>query len=295
MSVSRSSEAPPPQAPPVIRHRIGTSQVTSLLLLTIVVALLLLWLLQPAKTPPPEQLRDTAAAAGYLLSLAACSGVAAMVTVQFWKVLFRPRRGFHLQHLYQAFGRSTPVILGLTGARPPSVPQRSSKRVPLEMDDILDSPTEILMGHVRSAADYIMLRPQGFGRTLYRIAGVQGKAAVREYLKALEKESSWPGDQGEYEDDLGVRATRINDALVPVRFFVEQRLNLLHVTLRDRWSRRVRALAAVVAGGTGLLAIGLGELGPLAKISAIAAAAVWGGSFAWLARDVVSLVERRRG
>jgi len=266
--------------------------------LVLIVILLSFWLLQPAAIPPAEQLRDAASIAAFLLLIAASAGVAAMITVQFWKVLFLPRAAFHATELQSLFGTSMVQVLGLApptascieGTSPPrtslgkSRASHSSPGQPKMLRHLLDNPTEVVMGQLRSAADYIILRPTGFEDALRLLAGNAGCSAVDEYLKQL----------GLPRADTSDSSSHLNDVVVQVRFFVEQNLNLVHLRLKERWRRRVRLVAVVVAGSTGLLTVALSNLGPTAKVSTIVAASVWGGGFSWLARDLMALAERRR-
>jgi hypothetical protein len=247
-----------------------------LIALVVIVGGLLIWLFRPVGIPPAAQLRDAASVAWFLLGIAAGAGVAAMATVQFWKVLFLPRAAFHDVELKSFFCESTFQVLGLAGPTPKDAAP-APPPAPKAVEHLLDNPTEVVMGQLRSSADYILLRPQGFEDALRRLAGDAGRVAVERYL---EQQKEGPSSK--------------DDSLVEVRFFVEQYLNLVHASLKERWRRRVRTLAVVVAGSTGLLTVTLSNLGPLAKVSTIFAAAIWGGFFSWLARDLVALVERRR-
>lgn len=257
-------------------------RLVSLMPLVVIVLGLLFWLFRPAGIPPVAQLRSAASVAGFLLLIAAAAGIAAMAMVQFWKLLFLPRSAFHAIELRSLFGETMVQVLGLAAPAPhPAWP-----RTPDALHYLLDNPTEVVMGQLRSAADFILLRPEGFESALFRLAGDAGKRAVEKYLEQWREAT----DESSHDSSTG----RLNDALIDVRFFVEQRLNVVHVNLKERWRRRVRIVAVVVAGSAGLLTVMLSELGPMAKISAVFAAAIWGGFFSWLARDLVALVERRR-
>ncbi len=223
--------------------------------------------------PSVAQLLEAASVAGYLLLIAAGAGVAAMATVQVWKALFLPRAAFHAGELELLFGETLSQVFGLATPTPDDTkykPESGQSRKPKSLEHLLDNPTEIVMGQIRSAADYIMLRPKGFEEALRRLAGDAGEVAVEAYLSPSKRE------QQNVPLDSTVRS---NDSLTEVRFFVEQHLNLIHVQLRERWRRRIRAVAVAVAGSTGLLTVTLARLGPMATVSAIFAAAIWGGFF----------------
>jgi len=236
-----------------------------------------------------ERFHEAASVAGFLLAIASGAGVAAMATVQFWKILFFPRSVFHSIRLRSIFGDSMAQVLGLGAPRlsESSYDEQFPSRRPVEFRNLkylLDNPTEVVMGQLRSAADYVVLRPYGFEDALFRLAGPAGRRSVEEYLGKRRAEEENPDNP----------PSDANEALVAVRFFVEQHLNLIHISLKENWRRRVRLVAVAVAGSAGLLIVALSDLGPTAKVSAIFATVVWGGFFSWLARDVVALVERRR-
>lgn len=233
----------------------------------------LIWFLRsPEGVSRPETLAQSARVVADLVLLAAVAGVGSMATVQFWKLLFRPRAAFHRAQIQLAFGEHTDDLLRLAG---PGF-TGSSRAV---YTDLLNSPSEILMGQLGSAAEYAMLNPQEYPDLLSQLAGSSGESAVKHLL-----EMSGP----DADED------KVSETLYPVRYFVEQNLDLLLVSLRDRWQRRIRFLAVWVALAIGVIAILLADAGPLVKTATVGAAAVWGGFFAWFARDLVALVERHR-
>jgi hypothetical protein len=244
------------------------------------------------EVPTEIQLRGASSIAVSLLVLAVCTGIAAMATVQVWKLALKPRAAFHATQLEFQFADQLGPILGL--ARPPVPASESLSAEPRaqrsRFEGLLDNPTELVMGQVRSAAEYIMIRPNGYEKALSKLAGSTGEDAVRAYLAKVVGTAS----DSSPSKDFDAQAMGISEALVPVRFFIEQRLNLLHVTLKERWNRQVRMAALAVAGAFGFLAAVLADLGPGEQFAVVFAAAVWGGFFAWFVRDMAALVERRR-
>jgi hypothetical protein len=271
-----------------MRYILAVRKIQSLMALLLIIVGLLFWLFRPVKLPPVDQLRIAASVAWFLLVIAASAGVAAMATIQFWKALFQPRSAFHSSELEALFGESLGQVFGLAGPTLNNLKTDSASK-PARLDYLLDNPTEVVMGQLRSTADYILLRPKGFEEALFLLAGAAGKSAVGKYLDAETEQPAIPSS-----DNTTTSLGRSNEALVGVRFFVEQHLNLIHVRLKERWRRRVRIAAVAVAGLAGLLTVSLSNLGPAAKVSAVFAAVVWGGFFSWLARDIVALIERRR-
>ena len=264
-------------------------QITALLPATGLV-FLGLWLVHEGNTPRADQIGSAAAFAGRLVLLAVFVGVAAMASVQFWKAVFHPRGAFHAAQLDKLFGDDTDRILGVEA--PKSVRESRAEIHPglVRRRYLLDNPTEVVMGQIRSTADYILLRPEGFDSAIAKLAGPAGAGAAASYAAARAAHAA--------NDDSEKKATTagpVNDALVALRFYVEQHLNVVHTMLRERWRHRVRIAGAAVAGFIGLIAISLVKLDAVSTMSVFVAATIWGGFFSWLARDLVSVVERARG
>lgn len=239
---------------------------------------ILYWLLRPGTAPPAEQFKSTAQLAGFLLLIAIGNGIASMATVQFWKVVFRPRSRFHLLELQAHFPDSLRKMLGAepySGPPPPFADDYFRYEFGY-FSDLLNSPTEVVMGQLRASADHILLHPEGNDFAIFELTGTDSKFQNR-YRKAI---------HGNEPDD--------HEYLATIRFMADQRLNLLHVRMRDRWRRRVRIVSAMVSGLFGLCAMFLTNLQPITQLSIVFASVVWGGFFAWLARDFVALVEYRR-
>lgn len=267
-------------------------QITALLGFVSVVWLVLLFV-REAHIPRADQIGGAAAFAGRLVLLAACVGVAAMATVQFWKVLFHPRADFHAEELRAIFGDRADQILGLAAPDAKDSDGQENSEWPVKPPSpspLLDTPTEVVMGQIRSTADYILLRPAGFKLAIAKLAGPAGVAAAQSYIAATATHAANTNTQTKAET-----AAAVNEELVALRFFVEQHLNVVHATLRERWRLRVRTFGVVTAGAIGVVAVSIVKLDVVATLSVLAAAAIWGGFFSWLARDLVSLVERGRG
>jgi len=131
---------------PLLEHDSRVLLQVRLIALVVIVAGLLLWLFRPAGIPPAAQLRDAASVAGFLLLIAAGAGVAAMATVQFWKVLFLPRASFHAIELKSLFRGSTVQVLGLAAPtlKDPDLARSDAdlarSRTPKALSHLLDNP-----------------------------------------------------------------------------------------------------------------------------------------------------------
>jgi hypothetical protein len=115
---------------------------------------------QGERLPPAEQLSEAAHLSALLLMLAAAVGAAAMATVQFWKLLFRPRAEFHAKELRAFFGER---VLGLLAKRSAS----GTRSVSQTLAQVLDNPTEVVMGQVRAVAEFALARPTATERQVF--------------------------------------------------------------------------------------------------------------------------------
>jgi len=278
-----------------VHTRIGRLRLDSLLVFSVlrwvfvavVGAAFTAWFVAEPEIPRSAQLAEVARVVANLVLLAMLAGVGGMAMVQFWKVLFRPRGAFHRRELEKYFATDTDELLRLLGA---------DKGV--DLAEVLDSPAEILLAQISLAAEHLMLQPWRSEALLSRLAGSLGKEAMALYRSLQPSpESDETADaprspQPSSESDEAADA--LSDALSRVRYLVERNLDVLLVTFRARWRRRVRLLAVAVTAALGALAIVVAGVGPIVKVLGILSAGLLGGFFSWLARDVTALAERRR-
>ena len=74
---------------------------------------------------------------------------------------------------------------------------------------------------------------------------------------------------------------------------VNASIDNVQAVLAAGWTRQVQAWSCVVSGGLGLAFLLLLDAGPEAKFTSLLGTLIIGGYFAWLARDLTGLVERK--
>jgi hypothetical protein len=151
------------------------------------------------------------------------------------------------------------------------------------VDRLLDASAEHVMAQVSQVSQFVMVRPRNHVGLLREFAGPSGSDAVTAYALAVM-----------LQEDENLSDAAANLAF-DVRHYVEQSLNTLLLNMRSTWRARVRRGAALVAAIVGLVALVFVNVHPVVKVSTIVASGVIGGSVAWLARDVVAVVEKWRG
>jgi hypothetical protein len=75
---------------------------------------------------------------------------------------------------------------------------------------------------------------------------------------------------------------------------VNAAIDNLQTVLAVGWTRQVQAWSCVVSAGLGLVLLLLLDAGAAAKFTSLLATLVIGGYFAWLARDLAALLERKQ-
>lgn len=254
--------------------------------LTAIVAALVAWVIWQPEIPKATQLAEATRVATNLVLLAMLTGVGGMATVQFWKVLFRARGAFHRRELERYFGDDAAHLLDELGEDATS---KDGTLFRPDLNEVLDSPTEILLAQISALAEHLMLHPLQVDSVLHRdpypllkrLAGPSGWRAVDNYKSQLSQKQT-----AESEEAV--------DVLSVLRYLVERNLDVLLITFRNKWRRRVRMLAVVVTAAIGALAMAVADVGPVIEVFGIFSAGLIGGFFSWLARDIAALTERRR-
>lgn len=91
-----------------------------------------------------------------------------------------------------------------------------------------------------------------------------------------------------FGDDTEVAAYEVTDVQVNAS------IDNVQTVLAAGWTRQVQAWSCVVSGGIGLVFLLILEAGAAAKFTSLLGTLVIGGYFAWLARDLTALVERKQ-
>lgn len=168
-----------------------------------------------------------------------------------------------------------------------------------ELLRVFDLPTEQLCAQIGIAADQAMSRPNDYAELLLALTGPAGlkRIDVLAPPSIVFPDGQIVRERG--REDLDEENTAFepdeNDMAYPlVAQGVRAGVDMLQISLGQRWRRGIQWSAVVVSGILGVIgAFLLGE--PVtAQVLLGVSALVLGGSFAWLARDLVAIVERAR-
>jgi hypothetical protein len=151
------------------------------------------------------------------------------------------------------------------------------------IEQLLDASAEHVIAQVSQVSQFVMARPRNNVGLLREFAGPAGSEAVTAYALAIMQ-----------QEDENLSDSAANLAF-DVRHYVEQSLNTLLLNMRSTWRARVRRAAALTSAIIGVVALIFVNVHPAVKVSTIIASGVIGGCVAWLARDVVAVIEKWRG
>jgi hypothetical protein len=203
--------------------------------------------------------REPMVAAGSLLGFSAVVGVLAMAALEVLRRLIPLRGWFHRREHRDWFRQRelSSWFAELYRARPPH--------------DLawFDVPREQFIAQLASLAEIELARHE-FARSAAEPAG--GRFAVRP-KKSTNKPS----------------AANMEDA--EARANIEIQLDAFEASLAFRWQRMLRLSACALAGACGLVTATFSGADIGAVAVSTGAAFVFGGFFAWLARDLVAVVE----
>jgi hypothetical protein len=253
----------------------------------LILAAALYWFFQrPEGLSVSDQLHLATKSARNLLEIGLVAGVGSMAVVEVRKRLGRTRGRFHLRELRQRFGGGLNHLY--SSPRYAYSPRNSRSRYaysPLNLRHEtlviqLDVPLEQVVAQLGATAEEAFLKPGEFVDFLACLGGDRAYDAV----KAL---AAQPTADQEREDDPNIHHAALRQA-------IEKGLDSLQTELGSRWQYRLRIEAAAIAGVIGLVVVSIADTGPLARLSVLGVTFVWGGFFAWLARDVVAGIQKWR-
>jgi hypothetical protein len=174
-----------------------------------------------------------------------------------------------------------------------------------EFTKVFDLSTEQLCAQVSIAADLAMNRPNEFSELLLALTGPAGLKQIDaltspanvlpdgEITREPPPEST-EGEPGEDNEENTARALAAQVAYPLVAQGVRAGVDLLQISLGQRWRRGVQWSAVVVSGSLGAMGAFLLREPLAAQILLGVTALILGGFFAWLARDLVAIIERAR-
>lgn len=210
---------------------------------------------------PPSRGSSGSAAAmfGALLLFSVTVGVAAMAVIETIKRLVPIRGLYQLKQMRSWLGRDAfrDLVRALGGPSPD------------ELRDMFNLPVEQLCAQISNALDLALATPRLHRDLVHRMASDSWYD---------EKESAAPDETRQFERNHSVRSA----------------LNVLQISVGQRWRWQVRMTAYWLSGLIGFLVVAFADVAPLAQKEFALAALAIGGFFSWLARDVAALLERLR-
>lgn len=208
--------------------------------------------------------RVTGATLADLVLFAMLTGVMSMAIIETVKRLTRVRG------LYQAY--QVRHWMGSRGQFGALVAATGGQSSIVGIDQLFDLPVEQLIAQISAVADSSVMSRSPEGTLM---------------LTGLARMST-----GDLEKLFGQDST--GASLVELNQRVQTGLNLLQVHVGQGWARQVRLTGCWLSGLIGLLVATFGYVPPGLAREYVLSALLVGGFFAWLARDLTSLVERRR-
>lgn len=199
---------------------------------------------------------NAAAMFGSVLLFSIAVGVAAMAIIETVKRLTQVRGHYQLAQVRRRLQQ--PAFDELVRAI--GAPSRS------DLLRIFNLPIEQLCAQIANALDLALAAPRRHRYLLVSLAGAR-----------YDQDHDASEEQG-LELDHAVRSA----------------LNVLQISVGQRWRWQVRITAYWTSGLLGLLVVMSGNITPVARKEFALAALAVSGFFAWLARDVAALLERLR-
>ena len=155
---------------------------------------------------------------------------------------------------------------------------------PHELQRVFNLPVEQLCAQIGAAADLAMSEPPDHAELLLALTGPA-------WLKEID---SLAPPNRVVNGRIFRRRSEDNTAYALVAQAARSGVDMMQISLGQRWQRGVRLAAIYVSGLLGVTAAVLVHGSVLAQVLLGAAALVLGGFFSWLTRDLVAIVERVR-
>lgn len=153
-----------------------------------------------------------------------------------------------------------------------------------DLRQVFDLPIEQLCAQIGSAADFAISKPDEYAELLLALMGPAG-------LKSID-DLAPPRDIAEGRIRRGLN--KDGDAYALVAQTVRQGIDLMQISLGQRWRRGVRRTAVLISGMLGFAGVLFVQITWPTRVLFALAALVLGGFFAWLVRDMAAIVERVR-
>lgn len=268
------------------RTRLGIATVAPASVGVVLVILGVIWFFtNPSGVGTDVAVTKLAYFAGTLLLLCAFTGICAMATVEFL-IRMLPLRGQFQRSSLESLG-SNHAVHAIGGF----VAGGDSRRFDLAVG--------VLMAQLSAAADMEMdrlKRRDGWPNRMSGVAPVPTKlrsasplldalGQTRDVVRARKPSPQEPPPGGPSPDEVLQWET--------LEAQINASIDDIQALLDYTWRRQLRIWAALASTFYGLVCLVVVDVGPEAKASALIATAVIGGYFAWLARDIAALVERK--
>lgn len=153
-----------------------------------------------------------------------------------------------------------------------------------ELRDVFDLPIEQLCAQIGSAADLAITRPDVNAELLLALMGPDRLADI-DSLAPPDKVQDGRIRRGHRDDD---------NAYGLVAQGARTGIDLMQISLGQRWRRGVRSSAVVISGIIGAVGVFFVQITWPTRALFILAALILGGFFAWLVRDLSAIIERAR-
>jgi hypothetical protein len=159
--------------------------------------------------------------------------------------------------------------------------------------DVFDLPIEQLCAQISSAANLAITEPD---RNAELLLGLTGPTGLKD-IDLLAPGKKTADGRIEVVDGRIMRTSNEedNNAYPTVAQGVRTGIDVMQISVGQRWRRRVQGSAVLISGILGVAGVFFARVTWPTRGLFILAALVFGGFFAWLVRDLTAIVERIRG
>jgi hypothetical protein len=154
--------------------------------------------------------------------------------------------------------------------------------------DVFDLPIEQLCAQISSAADLAIAEPD---RNAELLLGLMGPTGLKDIDSLAPPRRIVDGRIERIEPARSKKA----DAYPPVAQGVRTGIDVMQISVGQRWRRGVQSSAVLISGILGVIGVFFARVTWPTRGLFILAALVFGGFFAWLVRDLTAIIERIRG
>jgi hypothetical protein len=217
-----------------------------------------------------------------LLTVAMLSGGGAMILIETAKRLFGLRGRFQRRMVFNWLAERGGDAAEIEFTR---TLVRSGSRA--DTVHLFDLPIDQVSAQLAAAADLALATPWESTAFLVGLTGERGLVEFVTERRTAGPERAAPLGGG---DD-----PRLERAQTELAHRVRSGLDLVQISVGQRWRRTVRTYAVALSGVLGFAVTGFAGTPGSQRATLTLVALLFGGFFAWFARDLVAAVERLRG